>query len=203
MENVSYYKSFLPKGLKKLFTIMRIAAILLFVTLFQAVAIESTYSQSATVSVKAERIPLTDLFSQIEKQSEFLFFYVDEEVKNIKVNVKATNQQIDKVLAQALSGTDLTYTINDRNINIVRKAYAYQQRQTKRITGKVIDDNGEPIIGANIVEKGTTNGSITDIEGSFDISVASDATLSISYIGYKAIDAVVRRRLENANSRIH
>ena len=107
MENVSYYKSFLPKGLKKLFTIMRIAAILLFVTLFQAVAIESTYSQSATVSVKAERIPLTDLFSQIEKQSEFLFFYVDEEVKNIKVNVKATNQQIDKVLAQALSGTDL------------------------------------------------------------------------------------------------
>ena len=191
MENVSYYKSFLPKDLKKLFIIMRIAAILLFVTLFQVVAIESTYSQSATVSVKAERIPLTDLFSQIEKQSEFLFFYVDEEVQNIKVNVKATNQQIDKVLAQALSETNLTYTINDRNINIVRKAYAYQQRQTKRITGKVIDDNGEPIIGANIVEKGTTNGSITDIEGTFDISVAPGATLSISYIGYKPVEMKV------------
>ena len=83
MENVSYYKSFLPKGLKKLFTIMRITVILLFVALFQMVAVESSYSQSATISVKAEQIFLTDLFSQIEHQSEFLFFYVDEEVKNI------------------------------------------------------------------------------------------------------------------------
>ena len=74
MENVSYYKSFLPKGLKKLFTIMRITVILLFVALFQMVAVESSYSQSATISVKAEQIFLTDLFSQIEHQSEFLFF---------------------------------------------------------------------------------------------------------------------------------
>lgn len=81
MENVSYYRSFLPKDLKKLFTIMRITVILLFVALFQAVAVESSYSQSATVSVKAEQMSLTDLFSLIEKQSEFLFFYVDEDVK--------------------------------------------------------------------------------------------------------------------------
>ena len=86
MENVSYYKSFLPKGLKKLFTIMRITVILLFVALFQMVAVESSYSQSATISVKAEQISLTDLFSQIEHQSEFLFFYVDEEVKNIALS---------------------------------------------------------------------------------------------------------------------
>ena len=77
---------------------MKITVILLFVALFQAVAIESSYSQSVTVSIKAERISLTELFSLIEKQSEFLFFYVDEEVKNIDVNVKATNLQIDDVL---------------------------------------------------------------------------------------------------------
>lgn len=63
MENVSYYKSFLPKGLKKLFTIMRITTILLFVALFQAIAVESSYSQSATISLKAEQMYLTDLFS--------------------------------------------------------------------------------------------------------------------------------------------
>ena len=153
MENVSYYKPFLPKGLKKLVTIMRITVILLFVALFQAVAVESSYSQSATVSVKAEQMSLTDLFSQIEKQSEFLFFYVDEEVKNVKVSVQATNKQINEVLSQALANTDLTYTIHDRNINITRKAYAAQQKQTKRITGKVTDADGEPIIGANVVEK--------------------------------------------------
>ena len=184
MENVSYYKSFLPKGLKKLFTIMRITVILLFVALFQMVAVESSYSQSATISVKAEQISLTDLFSQIEHQSEFLFFYVDEEVKNIKVNIQIKNKQIDEVLSQALVGTDLTYTINDRNINITRKTYATQQKQTKHITGKITDVNGEPIIGANVIEKGTTNGIITDIEGNFDLNVTSSSILQISYIGY-------------------
>lgn len=178
MENVSYYKSFLPKDLKKLFTIMKITAILLFVTLFQTIAVEASYSQSAIVSVKAEQISLTDLFSQIEKQSEFLFFYVDEEVKNIKVSVKATNQSIDNILALALAGTDLTYTINDRNINIIRKEYVAQQQRTKHVTGKVVDDNGEPVIGANVIEKGTTNGSITNIEGIFNINIASDINLS-------------------------
>lgn len=92
MENVSYYKSFLPKGLKKLSTIMRITVILLFVDLFQAVAVELSYSQSATVSVKTERMSLIDLFAQIEKQSEFLFFYVDEEVKNVQVSIQAKKQ---------------------------------------------------------------------------------------------------------------
>ena len=184
MENVSYYKSFLPKGLKKLFTIMRITTILLFVALFQAIAVESSYSQSATISLKAEQMYLTDLFSQIENQSEFLFFYVDEEVKNVKVNIQTKNKQIDEVLSQALAGTDLTYTINDRNINITRKAYAAQQKQTKHITGKITDANGEPIIGANVIEKGTTNGIITDIEGNFDLNVTSSSILQISYIGY-------------------
>ena len=100
------------------------------------------------------------------------------------MNVKANSNQIDEVLTQALAGTGLTYTINDRNINIMRKTYALQQ-QTKQIKGKVLDSNGDPIIGANVVEKGTTNGSITDIEGLFNISVAPSATLSISYIRYQ------------------
>lgn len=194
MKNVSYYKSFLPKDLKKLFAIMRITVVLLFVALFQAVAVGSSYSQSAAISVKAEKISLTELFSKIEKQSEFLFFYVDEDVKNIQVSVKATNLQIDKVLTQALAGTNLTYTINDRNVNITRKAYAVQQQRNKRITGKVVDPNGEPIIGANVLEKGTTNGSITDIDGAFSMDVAPNATLLISYIGYKSAEVKIDTR---------
>ena len=105
-------------------------------------------------------------------------------MKNIKVNIQIKNKQIDEVLSQALVGTDLTYTINDRNINITRKAYATQQKQTKHITGKITDVNGEPIIGANVIEKGTTNGIITDIEGNFDLNVTSSSILQISYIGY-------------------
>ena len=151
---------------------------------------EPTYSQSVVISIKTERMLLTDLFSQIEKQSEFLFFYVDKDVADIKVNIKANSNQIDEILTQALTGTGLTYTINDRNINIMRKAYARQQ-QAKQITGKVLDNNGDPIIGANVVEKGTTNGSITDVEGLFNISIAPGAILSISYIGYKPTEIKV------------
>lgn len=190
MENVSYYRPLYPKSLKQLVAITKITAASLLTVLPTAMQAEPTYSQSAVISIKAERILLTDLFSRIEKQSEFLFFYVDKDVANIKVSVKASSNQIDEILTQALAGTGLTYTINDRNINIMRKAYA-QQQQVKSITGKVLDSNGDPVIGANVVEKGTTNGSITDIEGSFNISVAPGAILSISYIGYKPVEMKV------------
>ncbi len=162
---------------------MRITVALLFVTLFQAVAVES-YSQTKKVSLKAEQIMLTDLFSLIEKQSEFLFFYVDAEVRNIKVyNVNAQDRKLEDILTKVLSGTNLTYIINDRNINIVRKNMNAQQ-QLRQISGIVSDDRGEPIIGANVIVKGTTNGSITDMDGKYTLNVQSDAILQISYIGY-------------------
>lgn len=114
---------------------MKIIIVMLFVSLFPALAIES-YSQTAKVSLKNEQISLTELFSQIEKQSEFLFFYVDADVKNIHVKLNARNSQIDEILSQALKGTHLTYTINDRNINVFSKNRVAQQ-EAKRITGSI------------------------------------------------------------------
>ena len=160
---------------------MRIAIIILFIALFQAKAMES-YSQTTKVSVEAERIALTDLFSSIEKQSEFLFFYVDSDVKDIYVNVNAQNKQINEILSKALSGMNLTYTINDRSISIMKKSSVTQQ--TKQISGKVTDTNGEPIIGVNIMVQGTNNGTITDLDGMFRLDVPAGAILQVSYIGY-------------------
>ena len=61
-------------------------------------------------------------------------------------------------------------------------------QQTRTVSGQVVDSNGESIIGANIVEKGTANGTITDFNGKFSLKVAPNATLVISYIGYKTIE---------------
>ena len=61
-------------------------------------------------------------------------------------------------------------------------------QQTRTVSGQVVDSNGESIIGANIVEKGTANGTITDFDGKFSLKVAPNATLVISYIGYKNIE---------------
>ncbi|MDR1918635.1 MAG: TonB-dependent receptor [Tannerellaceae bacterium] len=168
---------------------MRITVIILFVALFQAVAVES-YSQMTKVSVKAEQIKLVELFALIEKQSEFLFFYVDADVENVKVNVSARNKQIKDILSQALAGTELTYTINDRNVSIVRKALAVAQ-QIRTISGVITDENGEPIIGVNVIVKGTTTGTVTDIDGRYSIEAAPGSTLQISYIGYYGKEVAV------------
>ena len=195
MENVSYYKSFLfyLEDFQKTIAIMRNTLILLVVALCQSYAADS-YSQTMTFSDTSGSMPLTDLFSQIEKQSDYLFFYVDEEVRHIHVDVEEITGDVNEVLAQALNQTNLTYTISNRNINITRKSYAALQKQTKLVTGKVMDAAGEPIIGANVVEKGTTNGIITDIDGMFTLQVDPSAILTISYIGYLPQDIPVENR---------
>ena len=101
-------------------SVLKMSFILLFLTLFQAVATNS-YSQSVTISVKTDQAPLTDLFAIIEKQSDFLFFYVDSDVKNVKVSVNATDKSIENILSQALRNTSLKYSIEGRNINVFNK----------------------------------------------------------------------------------
>ncbi|MCC8095862.1 MAG: carboxypeptidase-like regulatory domain-containing protein [Tannerellaceae bacterium] len=146
---------------------MRVTTMLLFVVLFEAFAMD-TYSQTAKVSLRAEQTMLTDLFTMIEQQSEFLFFYVDDDVQDIYVNVSVRNKTIHEVLDQALQGTGLDYMVYNRNINIVRKAIS-QQQSARKITGTITDNKGETIIGANIMVKGTTSGVISDINGEFSI----------------------------------
>ena len=170
---------------------MKITVVLLFVTLFQAVAMDS-YSQNTKVSVNAGQIKLSEVFSTIEKQSEFLFFYVDSDINGIYVNVNAQNKQISDVLNQALKETDLTYTINDRHINIMKKPQT--SPKTKRVRGTITDQSGQPVIGANVLEKGTGNGTITDIDGKYSLDVAESAIIVISFIGYNSQEIPVANK---------
>jgi TonB-linked SusC/RagA family outer membrane protein len=158
---------------------------MLFVAVFQLMA-TSSYSQVTTFSVKENGMELTELFRQIEKQSEFLFFYLDADVKDIRVDVNVKNENVKTILEKALAKTSLTFIVNDRNVNILQKSRleASQQFSKRQITGTVADEQGEPVTGANVVEKGTTNGVITDSDGAFSLSVADNAVLQISYIGY-------------------
>ena len=94
MKNVSYYRHLHPESLKKLVAITKITAVSLLTVLPSTMQAEPTYSQSVVISIKTERMLLTDLFSQIEKQSEFLFFYVDKDVADIKVNIKANRTDL-------------------------------------------------------------------------------------------------------------
>lgn len=172
---------------------MKITTILLFIVLFQLSAVESC-AQTAKVSVQAERLALSDLFGMIENQSKFLFFYVDSDIKDVYVDVHVQDKQIKDILSKVLSGTNLTYVVNDRHISITRQNAIPQQ--TKRITGRVTDHTAGPIIGANVVVKGTSIGTITDLEGRYALEVPGKAVLQVSYIGYISQEITVENQKE-------
>lgn len=156
----------------------------------------NSYSQSTKISLNLKNKTVKQVFSEIEKNSEFIFFYQDDIIDvNRRVSVSADNGTIEQILDEVLSATGNTYFVSDRSIyiikktsdNIVHEENVVQQR-TKTITGTITYKDGEAVIGANIVEKGTTNGTVTDVNGIFSLRVEEDATLHVSYIGYLSQD---------------
>lgn len=106
---------------------------------------------------------------------------------NKRISISTDKATIDDVVKQILQGqNNLTYEIQNKRI-IVKKIQSGDKTKNKRIKaiGKVVDDAGEPIIGATIREQGTTNGTVTGIDGSFSLDVADNVNLEISYIGYE------------------
>jgi TonB-linked SusC/RagA family outer membrane protein len=152
------------------------------------------------VTLNMNNVTVRDALEALKKEYQYLFVYESNDVNTQKViSVSAQEQSLDAVLNQILAGQDLTFEVNDKNI-VIRKAAPIRtqavDRQTKRITGTVIDGTGEPVIGANVMEKGTTNGIITDVNGSFSLNVAANAILQVSYIGYITQEIAVRNRTD-------
>lgn len=159
---------------------------------------ESAYAEQSLLTVRMNNRTVKDVFSYIEKNSEFIFVYHGSDINlNRKVSVDVSNQPVESILNNMFGGTDIEYIINDRQI-IVRKKVADNKavttagpQQAKKITvkGNVKDATGEPLIGVNILVKGTTTGTVTDMDGNFSLNdVASNAVIGISYIGYKTQD---------------
>ncbi|MDR2968792.1 MAG: SusC/RagA family TonB-linked outer membrane protein [Tannerellaceae bacterium] len=167
---------------------MRIALLLLFVIALQAGA-NSLYSQSAKVSLEMNNATVEEILNTIEEESEFYFLYNSKLVDvDRKVSVNVKSQSVETVLDQLFASTDVTYKIEDRQIILSKKEFAGNelQQNKKTVSGVIVDNQGEPVIGASIVESGTTNGVISDVDGKFSISVSQDAMLQVSYIGYAA-----------------
>lgn len=188
---LKYSLSFSAK-IKKLSKIMRLTVLFLLIGMGISNA-TSLYSQSTYLTVDITNKPVREVFNEIEQNSEYIFFYYDEVIDiNRKVNIRAKNQTIDKILDQLFESTDNTYVIDDRQIFISKKEPALKteikavQQQTKTVTGVITDDLDEPLIGVNIQIKGTTTGTITNVDGEFSLSITqSNPVLVISYIGYK------------------
>ncbi len=150
----------------------------------------TSYAQTAMVSVESQNATVGEVLKDIENQSDFDFFYNNNQIDlNRRVSVSSRNSDIFNVLDQMFAGTNVSYSVLDKNIILSTKEMGrHSVRQASRYTlkGKVTDAKGEPVIGATVLEVGTTNGSVTDIDGNFTLNLSkSTAKVEISYIGYK------------------
>ena len=168
-----------------------------------AIYAASAYAEQTTLTVRMNNRTVKDVFNYIEKNSEFIFVYHGSNINlNRKVSVDVHNQTVEMILKNMFEGTDIEYIINDRQIIIRRNektnrsvSFAAELQQQKKITitGNVKDATGEPLIGVNVLVKGTTIGGITDMDGNFSLSdVDPNATISISYIGYRTQDIALK-----------
>lgn len=170
--------------LKHIFRIMRITFVLTLVAFLQLNA-GIMHSQNVKIHIAKSSLSLGELISEIEKQSNYLFLYSEKEIDlQQKVLVSAKDKPIREVLEEALADSKLNFSFNKDYISLRPKTQQEIRQATKRVTGTVTDINGEVIIGANIIEKGTTNGVITDIDGNFTIDIPANKVIQISYIGY-------------------
>lgn len=166
---------------------MKLSVFLLVCSIGLAQATGS-YAQKATVNLEMRNQTVKEVLDEIEEQSDFSFFFNIKHVDlDRKVSVVAKKSDIFKVLETVFAGTDVRYSVVDRKIILSTESVSVpsvQQQNKKTVSGIVKDENGEPVIGANVVEKGTTNGTVTNMDGKYTLTVAPESNLQISYIGF-------------------
>lgn len=183
------------KSCNEILRIMKISIFLLFVCVFQLLAFEGE-AQNAVISLSGTKLTVGQLISEIEQQTNYLVVFSDSEVDTDRVlDLKNNRLKVSECLNEAFGRDNMKYEFENDYIILSKRVILQNALQnSKKVTGKVIDPDGEPIIGANIVVKGTTVGVITDVDGNFSIDVPDQGRLLISYIGYATQEVTVANK---------
>lgn len=172
--------------------ILNLGTAFTFLTAFQLYA-GTSYSQTTTLSLSLKNATLEQAIDRIEEETGYSFLYADHvlDVSRV-VNLEANNKDINLVLSRVFDNMNVDYKIVDKQIILSRKleSIPLAQQQGHTVQGVVLDSNQEPVIGANVLVKGTTVGTITDIDGRFTLEVPDNAVLVVSYIGYLSTELV-------------
>lgn len=153
--------------------------------------------QDVKLSVQQTNVPISKVLDDIANKTGYSILVRDNDIDTSKkVSVNRNDTNLNSILETLFAGMNVKCEVVDKTISIYRPNQAQQSKaagQKHRITGVVVDSEGETVIGANILERGTgSNGTITDVEGRFSLDVASDATLVISYIGFNTQEVPVK-----------
>ena len=171
---------------------MKLTFVLVFCMLVQTFAAVN----AQTVTLKKQNASLEEIIWELKEQTKFVFLYSNADIATVKgIDIDMQNSQIDAILKKCLEGTDLQF-VKENNAIIIRQANgktAVPQVQSRKITGKVIDEDGNPLPGVAVLIEGTTIGVATDMDGKYDLTCPEmkDIVLKFSYIGMKPKSVVV------------
>lgn len=164
--------------------IMKIRVFLLFIALSHVCA-GNLYSQQTKINLSLKNVSIEKILDLIE-ETGYSFLYTDKKIDvNRRIDIQAND--VKEALKVMFEGTNVQYSIKGKHIVLSTKSNATETSKEKmKVTGTVIDEKGEPIIAATVIEKGTMNGTITNLDGFFSLEVSEDAILQLTNIGYLA-----------------
>jgi len=204
MKKFELFFSYFYRENRKIVRTMKLILILLTACFIQVSA--TVYSQETkfTFDVKNQRIE--DVLRQIEDQSKFRFFYQREQIDvERKVTFKVTEQTVDQVLGYLFKGRDVTFDVRHDNLILIKnqnEPYSNSEfwnqppQEQNTVTGTVTDEQGEPLPGVAIIIKGTTTGTVTNVDGEYSISdLPEGAVLQFSFVGMKTQEVEVAGRI--------
>lgn len=158
-----------------------------FIIFFVSLALLGV-AQEQTVTLKLTDVNLYELFDAIRKQTGLRFLYNAEQMKEVpKVSVDAKQEKVKDVLMKVLANTPLTFEYDKDVVTLVKREATNSEPQVKliQVTGRVVDEKGNPIPGATVLIQGTSQGVATDVEGRYTINVRPTDALRVSFVGYK------------------
>jgi len=186
--------------MQKAYFIMRCLILFMILGTLQSFAV-TTYSQSVKLNLQIEDATVEEVLSAIEKESQFYFTYSVKEINaKKKVSIDAEEMSIEDILAKLFTNGEVKYVIRDKHIALYKPDKSGNQpisMQQKRITvtGNVQDNTGLPVVGGTIAVKGTSTGSITDLDGNYILAdIPDNATLVYSYVGMQSQEITVNGR---------
>lgn len=160
--------------------------------MFAAVPMQGMFAQ---VTLNTPNTTLGVVIKKIQAQSEFKFFY-DDDLSDMRVKaINVKDAALEKVLAQLLKDKGVTFKVDDKVVYLKRAQLPRQQTrrggEKRKITGRILDENGEPLIGASVTIKGTTDRAVTDMDGNYTVMTdAENPVTQFTYLGYKPQEIV-------------
>lgn len=198
MNNIPLWGNLYPQKLQtnRIYRIMKITLALTFVSIFSMFA-NNVQSQNARITIAKSNTTLESILNEIENQTDYLFIINSNVNTQQKTSVEAYDTPVSNVLDKLFHGTNVHYTMEGSHIVLSNKVRpSAVQKEARKVSGRVLDENGEPLIGVSVVLKGTSNGTVTNMDGDYTLSgdITNKSVLEVTYIGMKKQEITVGSR---------